>query len=107
MGTSEEIDRLIALHVMGWVKKGTAIVSPCKSMSFRFREKPCPVNYSSDIKHAWDVLDVVINDIEYWKITSLGDKFEVVFDDHVEVGKTAPLAICLAALALRGKYKDG
>jgi len=77
------------------------------------------VNYSTDISHAWDVveklrLETIIRYNDQWLCTNVGSDFqfwcefpqryENLNDDcYCELGKTAPHAICLAALRVSQK----
>lgn len=83
-----EIDALVAEHVMGLKEVRGYTSIPC---------------YSTDISAAWDVVEKLGCYVEYWpgygaSMKSSGRDSP----DFLGKAKTAPLAICLAALKLKG-----
>ena len=100
---SREIDALVAEKVMGITLIG-------KDMAAYLNEEtqfmmPIPF-YSTDIAAAWEVVEKV-NDLG-WNISfdPIPQEWITDFDEHqdwVVSNKTAPMAICLAALKAKGE----
>lgn len=125
-----EIDALVAEHVMGWTYMdsetgtGQKILAPSKSVMRRIQLGGCldslVPKYSSSIEAAWSVAQKIVDmdeevrfainiyqsryeeceiEIRYWDLTDPNDPVTV---DKFVLAKTAPLAICLAALKAKG-----
>jgi hypothetical protein len=103
MGPGRELDALVAEKVMGISRRSLELIPE--------ELKP----YSTDIGAAWDVVEHVRMKLEFYHFSfHTGDEFEVEFsrldgrflqgEDTIAMGraKTAPLAICLAALKAVG-----
>lgn len=97
MKPGEHLDRIVALRVMGyeeskmmdgWVRLGALATYPKR--------------YSTDISAAWEVVEKIPVDIIHpyagFRLTKLGNSVTVSFDGTEVSAKTAPEAICKAAL---------
>lgn len=103
---SRKIDALVAEHVMGWARipnsKGRFMkwYGPLKKNKY-----PNPQPYSTDIAAAWQVVEKMGHIGLNWE-PLVSSKWDCVFERTSTVAKTAPMAICLAALKAKGIQVD-
>ena len=97
LAAGRELDALIGEYVFGWEKGSFPVYEPMKSKHGDYMVRPIS-EYSADIAAAWDVVE---------KMTDRGFLIRLTVDGKNEfwcafkfsaTAKTAPLAICRAAL---------
>jgi len=126
--TSREIDGLVAKHIMNTEYSFLITVDSTQPPNtFTFGEaqrRPLLPHYSTDIKAAWEVVDWLETNVpeqpnnyygpyffvleKSYDIWSAGYMFDVPYDGWCEhptiyaTHESAPMAICLAALKIKG-----
>lgn len=106
------LDCLLAEKVMGWRRTGTSDAPAWEvpGLPLRTREETSYKGFSpsTDIRAAWEVVNrLIIEGYEDFDLDFDGDIWECSITNYLDVtgraeGKTAPLAICLCALKLKG-----
>lgn len=100
---SRKIDALIAEHVMGFkIYEDHTMNKPCVDTLFNIP------NYSTDISAAWGVVEKVgciragESTVDCFSLNHWPEGYEVEWGFEPVTAKTAPMAICLAALKAKG-----
>lgn len=99
--TDRELDAMVAEKVMGWTLHGVApsggrvLIAPSGAMGIP--------NYSTDISAAWQVVEKMRSKRIHFEMGSTipGD-WTAYFNNDRATDKSAPRAICLAALKAVG-----
>lgn len=104
MMDSKELDMLVAEKIMGW--------DPDFEWPHRFTDEDgCTHDrapeYTTEIRFAWEVVEKLRDDFWFGLHTTNGGGWEACFDNtfigqYVEGAGTAEMAICLAALRVKG-----
>lgn len=112
-----DLDALVAEKVMGWRWSGRYLVPPA-DVETSFWDGSCNRDgvprflprYSTDISAAWGVVEKLRDEVAFLDILPAADHYIVKIQsahgtDYV-TAETAPLAICLAALKVKGVDVD-
>ena len=120
---SREIDALVAEHVMGLDEVGTSVgfegsrlryvssirkVIKLASETEEIKTMTLVPDYSTDISAAWEVVEKIgvvktsESSTDLFDISRYPEGYEVAFGFTNATHKSAPMAICLAALKAKG-----
>jgi hypothetical protein len=110
MEAGPELDALVAKKVMGWMKPpATSILKPMWVEPPRGTVHPSLPRFSTNISDAWEVLErIKSNGFNFFLGNGDTDEFNCIFVHPAAPkmyrcqAKTAPLAICMAALMVVG-----
>lgn len=105
-----KLDTLIAIQVMGWTLCNVAIYPKCGwyeneewtgLWEITSASRECPgFSPSTEIESAWKVVEKIRDD--NFSLEEHGTHWKARFGTHWRGAVTAPLAICLVALDIKG-----